>query len=100
MYDTHWPGQPPQVVWQEEFRISVSTDGRSWTQLVAKSGLKRAHRFDLKVTPTNARFIRVDGIHSHCQRVDFWHGAYVTELQVYAEQPGRRGQPRRRPWRR
>jgi len=100
VYDTHWPGQPPQALWQEKFRISVSTDGRNWTAVAEKSDLKRAQRFDLKITPVNARFIRVDGIHSHCKRLGFWHGAYVTELQVYAEQTGRRRRPRRRPWQR
>lgn len=100
LYDTHWPGQSSNEVWQEAFRIAVSADGKAWTTVAEKKDLTRADRFDLKFTPVACRYVRVDGIKTVCKRVDFWHAAYVTELQVY-EQPGApRGDPRRRPWER
>ena len=101
-YDTHWPGQRSDQVWQEEFRISASADGKAWTPLVEKTGLTRAERFNLKITPVTARYVRVDHIKTRCKRVDFWHGAYVTELQVYGTPtgPGPRSPRGRRPWQR
>ena len=97
-YDTHWPGQSGSEVWQEAFRIAVSTDGRTWTTVAEKKDLTRADRFQLKFPPVACRYVRVDGIRTRCKRVEFWHGAYVTELQVY--EPAARGGPRRRPWQR
>jgi hypothetical protein len=84
VYNTHWPGEPADGMWQEAFCISGSKDGRKWTPLLKKAGLKRAGRFDVRIDPTTARYIRVDGIRSRCRRVPFWHAAYVTELQVFA----------------
>ena len=95
-YDTHWPGQPGDQLWQESFRISVSTDGKSFTPIITKSALTKAQRFELKVTPVSAKYVRVDNIRSQCKRLSFWHGAYVTELQVYASST-RRGPCGRRP---
>jgi len=97
-YDTCWPGQSPNEVWQEAFRIAVSTDGRTWKTVAEKKDLTRGERFNLKFDPVSCRYVRVEGIKTRCRHVDFWHAAYVTELQVY--EPAARGRGRRRPWQR
>ena len=79
----NWPGADAEQVWQEAFRIRASADGKSWSPLLVEAGLKRARRFDVRVGPVQARYVRVDGSRSPCRRLSFWHAAYVTELQVY-----------------
>ncbi len=83
LYDTHWPGCGEGAVWQEAFRICASPDGKAWTPILERAGLKKARRFDVKVKPVRARYLRADGIRSRCRRLSFWHAAYVTELQAY-----------------
>ena len=89
--------------WVDRFKISVSTDGEEWQEIISlkqeipESGIDSGQVFEFPVPPTPARYIKVHNIHGNwnmertwCTHDGFWQGtayafeyAFLNELEVY-----------------
>ncbi len=86
LYDTRFgPGylSGSSMIWQTDFKIWGSADGVTWTPLLERTGLTTPQLFDLRITTTQVRYVKVFGIKSRYAASSGWTRAYVGEIGLF-----------------